>query len=223
MGQSTRHRFITKRACIALVLLLVAGAIFNVAVAWGFAMASDPQHVTTISDTGAWTVMRMDGPGSSMFAAMIQLRSSPPINVDDPLIPAWSRVRHLPAYVEGDPMPMVQDIALGWPALAMWYSIDAQRNWQTGSIVSHTPSGLLDGLGLPLRRVWPGFAINTVFYAVILWLLFASLWALRRRLRVKRGLCLKCAYDLRGRAPKSEVCPECGVVVGVTTPEATSP
>ena len=51
-------------------------------------------------------------------------------------------------------------------------------------------------------------AINTVFYALILWLLFAAPFALRRRRRIRRGLCAKCAYDLRGAS--GAVCSECG-------------
>jgi hypothetical protein len=61
---------------------------------------------------------------------------------------------------------------------------------------------------LPLRPIWPGFAINTVFYAGVLWLLFAAPFAMRRRRRIKRGLCPKCGYDLRGS--ESKECPECG-------------
>src|SRR5262245_36915851 len=49
---------------------------------------------------------------------------------------------------------------------------------------------------LPLMPLWPGFAINTVFYAAILWLLFAFPFALRRRRRIKRGLCPACAYPV---------------------------
>ena len=59
---------------------------------------------------------------------------------------------------------------------------------------------------LPLRLIWPGFAINTVFYAAILWLLFAAPFALRRRRRIKRGLCPACAYPVSD----SPVCTECG-------------
>ena len=62
---------------------------------------------------------------------------------------------------------------------------------------------------LPLRPLWPGFAINTIFYAAILWLLFVAPFALRRSQRIKRGLCPKCAYDLRGG--NHSACPECGV------------
>jgi predicted amidophosphoribosyltransferase len=48
--------------------------------------------------------------------------------------------------------------------------------------------------------------INTVFYAVMLWLPFTALRALRRRRRIKRGLCPACAYPVGS----SEVCTECG-------------
>jgi hypothetical protein len=48
-----------------------------------------------------------------------------------------------------------------------------------------------------------------VFYAAILWLLFAAPFALRRRRRIKRGLCPKCAYPV-GESP---VCTECGAAV----------
>ncbi len=60
--------------------------------------------------------------------------------------------------------------------------------------------------GMPSIPIWPGFAINTIFYAAVLWLLIAVPFALRRRLRVQRGLCEKCAYPI-GSSP---VCTECG-------------
>ncbi len=56
------------------------------------------------------------------------------------------------------------------------------------------------------RPIWPGFAINTLFYAAILWLLIAALFALRRRRRIKRGLCPACAYPIG----ESDICTECG-------------
>jgi hypothetical protein len=68
-------------------------------------------------------------------------------------------------------------------------------------------------LALPLRPLWPGFAINTVFYAAILWMLFAVTGAMRGWRRAKRGLCVKCGYDLRGRGANSTACPECGAAV----------
>ena len=59
---------------------------------------------------------------------------------------------------------------------------------------------------IPLKPVLNGFAINTLFYAVMLWGLFAAPFALRRWRRIRRGLCPKCAYPVG----TSEICTECG-------------
>ncbi len=64
--------------------------------------------------------------------------------------------------------------------------------WQTGTFVEP----------LPLRPIWPAFAVNTLFYAALLW----SPFALRRIIRVKRGLCPACGYPMG----ESAVCSECG-------------
>ena len=58
---------------------------------------------------------------------------------------------------------------------------------------------------VPLIPVWPGFAINTIFYAAILWLPFGP-FELRRSGRLDRGLCPTCAYPMG----QSAVCTECG-------------
>ena len=49
---------------------------------------------------------------------------------------------------------------------------------------------------LPRRLIWPGFAINTVFYAALLWPLICGPFALRRHIRCKRIV-----YGLRLRPP----------------------
>ncbi len=41
---------------------------------------------------------------------------------------------------------------------------------------------------VPVRLIWPGFAVNTIFYAAILWLLVCGPFTLRRHIRRKRGL-----------------------------------
>jgi hypothetical protein len=65
---------------------------------------------------------------------------------------------------------------------------------------------------LPLDSIWPGFAINTLFHAAILWLLFAGPGTVRRNRRIRRGLCPACAYPVG----ESNVCTECGVPVRPT-------
>ncbi len=59
---------------------------------------------------------------------------------------------------------------------------------------------------LPLRPLWPAFAINTVFYATILWLLIPGPFAMRRFIRHRRGQCRACGYP----AGESAACSECG-------------
>ena len=58
----------------------------------------------------------------------------------------------------------------------------------------------------PTGILWPGFAINTIFYAAVVWLLFFAPFQFRRYRRIKRGLCPACAYPVGSSA----VCTECG-------------
>ena len=94
----------------------------------------------------------------------------------------------------------IDNVELGWPLRCI-----AGERWHEW----HGPPGMLvaSGAQWPNRVIWSGMAINTVFYALILWLPFAP-FVLRRSIRRKRGHCIKCGYDLRGA--EHEVCPECG-------------
>jgi hypothetical protein len=62
---------------------------------------------------------------------------------------------------------------------------------------------------IPYSPLWPGFAINTIFYAAILWLLFTVPRFVRRRIRARGGQCPACAYPVGA----SDVCTECGAAV----------
>ena len=68
------------------------------------------------------------------------------------------------------------------------------------------PLQVRPGFVLLFRPVWPGFAVNTLLYAVVAWVLACGPFALRRFIRVKRGLCPKCAYPVG----ESWVCSACG-------------
>ena len=59
---------------------------------------------------------------------------------------------------------------------------------------------------LPTFPYWPGFALNTAFYATLAFLLWSTPGFVKRTRRRRRGQCLICGYDLGGIA----TCPECG-------------
>jgi hypothetical protein len=149
-------------------------------------------------------------------------------------LPAWM-VANVTSGRSGWNMRRREDVT-GWPALALACHYEAswspmKFNPSTGGTrAASDEGGVRDGIevrgptisrsagdrasiALPLRPIWPGFAINTVFYAAILWGLFVLLFtvplALRRRLRSRRGLCSKCGYPVG----TSERCSECGAAV----------
>jgi hypothetical protein len=69
--------------------------------------------------------------------------------------------------------------------------------------------GSAEPVALPLRPLWPGFALNTLFYAALAWGMWQVPLAMRRRSRRRAGKCVKCGYDLRA-TPAASPCPECG-------------
>lgn len=95
---------------------------------------------------------------------------------------------------------------LGIPGLQRF---DSPASFWDGIAIPERVKGNSEYRCLPTGPLWPGFAINTVFYAAVVWMLFAAPFALRRRRRVERSLCPKCAYDLR--SGRSNTCPECGI------------
>lgn len=125
-------------------------------------------------------------------------------------------------------------IGFGWPTVSVGgYS---QRVTYIGDRVNMPSTNEADLLELPasvmsllrtdrsklaISPVWPGFAINTLFYAT----LFAIpaplvLWLTRRRRR-RLGHCTNCNYNLTGLAIDAP-CPECGTLRR-TNPSPTPP
>ena len=70
---------------------------------------------------------------------------------------------------------------------------------------------------LPYRPLWLGLIANTVFYGFTLYLLARMARKLRDLLRLRRGLCPKCAYPMG----ESGVCTECGRELPVRARVAT--
>ncbi|MFO0836233.1 MAG: hypothetical protein U0638_14775 [Phycisphaerales bacterium] len=140
--------------------------------------------------------------------------------------------RHIPA----KPASSITEYRFGWPARSFWY-LGQMESY--GDLIEATryeglwfPFEPPDGLGefvtsfgvqpdksvfkrwLPIYILPLGFTLNTLFYAAAWFVPLFGIRIARRTLRARRGLCTRCAYDLRGLAPGAS-CPECGQVSDV--------
>lgn len=59
---------------------------------------------------------------------------------------------------------------------------------------------------LPFVPHWPGFLLNILIYSALAWCMLFLPIHVRRTQRIRRGLCVRCKYNLAGL----ETCPECG-------------
>jgi hypothetical protein len=190
---------VVKRGAFKLLVLLLAGAIINVAVAWGgqflnrlapknyeimareecsrewrtFALSSWPQAVQPFGiqyKDAVWKFQQIDdSEDSSSARGFLRAQAGWPY-------------RSVQAIAHRDNKRFIH--GLGWLTIS-------------------------DDILFPYAAMLPGFAINTIFYAAIVWFLFFAPGAIRRRVRRKRGQCAACGYSLRG-TPDVERCPECG-------------
>ena len=226
------------RRVVLILLLLLAGAVVNIAVAWGCALWVDPTQVDDppvgliVTDAESWEVMKCERPGltalATTWAKSASEHTTPPgVYLTHPrsLIPSWGQLGapssefRVANVRPGQLLIEYRDvIGAGWPMRSMWHEPlctigdrDHRRVLpsQGGYIRTSLPSWRGMFLrAIPLRPVWPGFAVNTIFYAAILWLLICGPFALRRLIRRRRGLCPACGYDMTHA--EHESCPECG-------------
>ena len=210
-----------RRRIYIVVIFLLAGAVVNVAVAWGCAALTVspgwPLSAKIVWDAqwprkvpGHWPE-RPQVIGGRVFG--------------------WSLYRFAASTAEernGEMWTTAQFClivgSVGWPCRAlqweMWIDqvlpenslrFDGQprQTWWLSGISLQSEKfgfGIQSLKRLPLRPLWPGFAVNTLFYAAVLWLLIPGPFVLRRLIRMKRGRCVKCGYPMG----ESGVCSECG-------------
>ena len=191
-----------KRATVRIVLFLLLGAIINVGVAWGCVVAVPialrPAEITIREVSADYQqvqcVQRAFGrtreTWGERFALPVVIDSGSPFG-QRPAVSSWERT--------------------GWPMRALYCSTSAHELAYTtdaGEVLAAGSEGEIDDgieLGperfavpsspllvttwraLPLRPLWPGFAVNTIIYAALSWVFFASASQARRYIRRKCG------------------------------------
>ncbi len=220
-----------KRRLLIAAVFLLAGAVVNVAVAWGCALWLQwPQS------WGEWQGRTRGGPtfndwlaGSTAGLGFARVQATWLVDSEfsewDPDLPAEEVVPPWATFARPGASPKdtfrIAD-ARGWPVVSLWSGLETQAFLGPVAIVEDVAQ-VKNGYLLPSERgklalyipnlrvipfapIWPGFAVNTLFYATFLWLLICGPFALRHFIRVRRGLCPACAYP----RSESDVCSECG-------------
>lgn len=211
-----------KRVVAFALLLLAGGAILNIAVAWGCAIFVQPTFIGVQGNWSQWPV-----PVPSHWPDTCGMHEAEGTGC---------RVIRYKAYDfagrsrRPEPIHMavfsIERTESGWPLQSLRSEKWRETEYDMQGISHHILDGhpkpnrlrtgfevhiAPDSIMLPLRPIFPGFLINAILCAALLWLLIGSLFALLRVLRRKRGLCEKCAYPI-GTSP---VCTECGAAVRV--------
>ena len=195
-----------KRIAIKLVLFLLLGAVANLGVAWGCAAWGPPAPgVSRQAVPGGNSAWPRPAPHWPLPTSAGSARS-----VTNTVDTAGSHDASDTIYLQALVQHGVPLRAMELEYRSTISSPGAVRNNSTLGAGMAVPSWLQPRNHdlLPMRPIFPGFLINTLFYAVVLWLLWSTSFATRRLIRRRRGRCVRCGYDLRHA--EHEVCPECG-------------
>ena len=190
-----------KRHLLIIAICLLLGAVLNVAVAWGAATWSGPSSIDP--DEARFVAERV----WNRYAP----EGSPPFH-EYHVVTRWGMTG---AVVSSGVNFSVLEVRVGSPIRSFQYHMylhegnEVVNGWVVPSKFVPVSRWWQRTLILPYEPIWPGLVINTLFYAAILWLLIPGPFALRRFLRVRRGLCTACAYPMG----ESSVCTECGVTL----------
>jgi hypothetical protein len=196
-----------KRWLITIAIFLLGGALANISVAWAC--------------TAWWPAPTRESVGASPWPSPV------PANWEEP---ATCYVRSNWALTEinavgflrdrQDAAPMQYVFKAGFPCRSLsrevhgapfygqpytMLSMRPPRTWQEGLAIPPLVHARFDRY-LPLHPMPLGLAVNTIFYATALWCLARGLLFVRRGIRLRRGLCPKCAYPIG----ENDLCSECG-------------
>jgi hypothetical protein len=182
--------------------------------------------VTWQHDFGRESIEVMRPPGGTLshdmrsVSAAFEAGFSKPLGVPHPVLPQGTNAdtwiqrlfsdRSAWAYSATTPLEYRTVTATGWPLR----SFIGYESWLASAPAARTSKGfLLRDQATALRGVaWMplplGLAVNTLVFTIPALVVAVMLPRLRSRLRVRRGHCPTCRYDLRGNFATG--CPECG-------------
>ena len=233
-----------KRRLLIIAVFLLLGAVVNVAVAWGCALSLrfGGGDVDTWTLSGKVAPARLfavyEKPGYRAVSTtlvpnqqdvdyFVDVRQ---YRIETPVPLGWLGEIRESDRLPHEMFPQSRFDAYGWPMRSLWCGFSfvlspLPRHWTVSDFFGGVqlepfvpPEG--DPIWhrhhvLPVGAIAVGLAVNTVFYAALLWLLRLLIRArtLRRYLRLRRGLCPKCAYPMG----ESAVCTECGKALPSST------
>jgi hypothetical protein len=139
----------------------------------------------------------------------------------DALLPTWSELREpSKAFADGQINQEIRAVkAFGFPMLSLWTSCPPDPALSTRALPFGSPWSrriipipTAPPPPMPVRPIFPGFAVNTVVYSIIAALLAWLLNVPRRFIQelswLRHGRCIRCGYELGYDFAKG--CPECG-------------
>jgi hypothetical protein len=221
-----RSIILTAAICLAL------GAVVSYGVAWGLVLRTNFVSILAAKYAPAGSVARttlpfepVDYDGSIHFPPSVQRLDVEEANV------GWGRSVRRFVYsseaVVSESMAVIHLNSLTVYEERFGFPMQSAAKWSTHTfeidafpVMPQPAARVLDGgwwafsrlqgidaVRFPLRPIWPGLIINSIFYGLLAWGLWLGVLAVRARWRRTLGdVCLKCRYP-RGTAP---VCTECG-------------
>lgn len=118
----------------------------------------------------------------------------------------------------------------GWPMRC--FEAIVRTEYETATNIQHVQSSGMHWIPNPFDRDSPrmlllplkpqpaAFTVNVLAFAISIWVLQLSLFSLRRTLRLRRGRCPTCGYDLKH---SGSTCPECGGLAMPPPPTGSTP
>jgi len=199
-----------RRWPLRILLCLILGAITTVAVAWGCVwFIPPPPHAITPIEPPDFAWVEANRKTNDPIISH-SLRHSVGVTTDGFCTRRsdFDRVlvrRHCAGWpwpsLQGGSWDVIAEPATkAWGETARVIAIDAIPVFRGPNPEDVTP--------LPVRPIWPGFLIDTLFYAAIWFGGFFAPGMAKRAIRRKRGRCPRCGYDLRGDLAAG--CSECG-------------